>query len=249
MLKQKINDSGFSAVEFIMILVIIVLIGTVGYLVYKNHNKTTTPTTTTSTASTTPAKTTTPTTVDPYAGWKTATLQYEKITYKYPPNWTVTDKSAAEPKSQNGCTYPGHDLVTLNSPTGTEVAFNAGQDCFGYGGDTSFGSVPVNALGQSLFLAFVSPNGPYTPTSPTSACLAQTANPNTEFDFKSKNIFLNGTGSGSDPINSFCYIPFNLNNQTIDSNGKSSAPTFTVAQIENSADYSTAKLIFESMHY
>jgi hypothetical protein len=245
--KIKNNETGFSIVEIVLVIVIVALIAAVGVLVYKNHHKKPTATTTNISASkpstsTTTTTTPTPAPTDPYAGWKTASLQYEQISYKYPNDWTVTDKSGASPKSQNACTYPGHDLVTLNSPSGTQVTFHTGQDCFGYGGDTSFGSVPINALGQNLYLAFEAPNDPETPTSPTSACLAQTANPKTEFDFKSKNIFYNGTGS-SDPVNLFCYIPYNP------SNNQSAVPTFTVSQIENTPDYNTAKLIFESMHY
>jgi hypothetical protein len=41
------NESGFSAIEAVVVLVIVVLIGTVGWLVYKNHHKTTTPVITT----------------------------------------------------------------------------------------------------------------------------------------------------------------------------------------------------------
>ncbi len=39
MTKKLKNEKGFSAVEFILILVIIILIGAVGYFVYKNHHK------------------------------------------------------------------------------------------------------------------------------------------------------------------------------------------------------------------
>src|SRR5437764_2336320 len=35
------NQSGFSAVEVVLVLVIVALVGVVGLMVYKNHNKTT----------------------------------------------------------------------------------------------------------------------------------------------------------------------------------------------------------------
>lgn len=72
MSKLQKNESGFSAVEVVLVLVIVALIGTVGWLVYKNHHKTTTaaitttsatkPTTSTTTKTTTKTTTTTPST-------------------------------------------------------------------------------------------------------------------------------------------------------------------------------------------
>jgi len=247
MIKISKNEKGFSTVELVLALVILILIVVVGWLVYKNNHKTTSiSSTTASTTKPTTSKINTTTTTQSaslYAGWKTSTLQYERITYQYPSNWTVTDNSAASPKSQNGCTYPGHDLITLNSPSGTEVAFNAGQDCFGYPGDTSFGSVPIDSLGQKLYLAFEASNYDSTLTSPNYACLARSPSPNGQFDFKSRNIY-DDPDSFSAPENSFCYIPYNPSNyQTTD------PPSFTIAQIEATPDYNTAKLIFESMHY
>lgn len=38
--KIQKDELGFSAIEFVMLLIIIILIGTVGYFVYKNHNQT-----------------------------------------------------------------------------------------------------------------------------------------------------------------------------------------------------------------
>jgi len=55
--KLKQNESGFSAVEVILVLVIIVLLGVVGWFVYKNQKKTTTPSTT-NTSTTKPTSTT-----------------------------------------------------------------------------------------------------------------------------------------------------------------------------------------------
>lgn len=57
------NESGFSAVELILVTAIVVLIGVVGWIVYKNYHKTTAATSTTKSAtSTSPSITTTPTT-------------------------------------------------------------------------------------------------------------------------------------------------------------------------------------------
>ena len=242
MSKLTKNEKGFSAIELIMIVVIVVLIGGLGYIVYKNKHQPTKVVTVTKTV-VAPTKSNTATTKDPYSGWNTTTLKYEQISYKYPTNWTITDKSSAMPKSQNSCIYPGHDLITLTSPTGTQMNFNAGQDCFGDGGAQNFGSAPIYSLGSSIYLAFLANTGPYTPTSPSEACLSPITNPSTSFALKSKNIFFNGPGTSSDPVNAFCFIPYNP------SNYQTSVPGFTISQIENSSDYKTAKLIFESMHY
>ena len=246
--KIQKHQSGFTVVETFLVILVVAVMGLGGYYVWQTqHNKkTTVASTSTSNKTTTSTKTTTTTPATPssYAGWKAASMQYEQITYQYPSDWTIKDSSAAEPKSQNGCTYPGHDLITLNSPSGTQVAFNAGQDCFGGAAAQAFGSVPINALGQSIYLVFEADTGPYTPTAPNNACLAPTTSPDTSFAFKSKNIFYNGGGSSDNtPVNSFCYIPYNP------SNYQTTAPSFTIAQIEATPDYSTAKLIFESMHY
>ena len=84
--KLKQNESGFSVVEVVLVLVIVVLLGVVGWFVYKNQKKTTPSTTTTvNTTASTPAKTTTTPVVDPYAGWKS----YSRygVTFKYPSDW------------------------------------------------------------------------------------------------------------------------------------------------------------------
>lgn len=240
------NDAGFSPVEVVMVVIIIALIGTVGWLVYKNHNKTNTNNSNAVSAGSS-SKSVQPKAsqvVDPYASWKTGTLQYEKITYRYPSDWTVKDQSEALPKSQDRCTYPGHDLVTLSSPSGAQVNLNAGQDCFGDDGVKAFGSVHINSLGQNLYLVFEAFDGVETPTAADSACLAPSTDPGGQFALKSKNIFYNGDDTGgSAPLNSFCYIPYNP------SKYPGAAPTFTVDQIKNSADYPQAKLILESLRY
>jgi len=239
----KKNQEGFGTLEFVLVFVIVILIGATGWFVYKHHRKSSTSITTVSTSrETKPTKNSTQT-PSPNVVWKTATLQFEKISYQYPSNWTVTDRSQAVPKLQNGCTYPGHDLVTLNSPSGKQVILNAGEDCFGDDATKAFGSVPINALGQNLYLVFEGSTGLMESTMPNEACLAQSTNPDTSFDFKSRNIFYNGEGSSDTPVNSFCYIPYNPKDY------KDAPPSFSVQQIKDSSDYNTSKQIFESMHY
>jgi Tfp pilus assembly major pilin PilA len=65
--KLRNDETGFSAVEVILVLVIVALIGAVGFLVYKNHTKATTPVAKTSTNSTATKTATKPTTTTPQA--------------------------------------------------------------------------------------------------------------------------------------------------------------------------------------
>jgi hypothetical protein len=239
MKKSGINQSGFGAIGLVLVVVLVGLIAAAGWIAYQRNRPAKSPAAMVSTPTPTPVPSIAG---GPYAGWKTATLKYEKISYNYPTNWIVKDDSIDVPKSQNGCAYPGHDVVTLVSPSGTQVAFNAGQDCFGGGNTKAFGSAPIKALGQDLYLVFEGDAPPAPPsTGPNSACLAPTANPETSFSFTSKNIF--HKGDGGPPVNSFCFFAYNPSNYA------GAPPSLTVAQIENSADYATAKMIFESMHY
>lgn len=233
---KKLNQKGFSHIEVILIIIVLVLVGGAGFYVLKHDNKRqndTSSQTNNTTAEPTKQSTTTPKTTDPYSDWKSATLQYEKIAYKYPSNWTINDQSVASPKSVNGCSYPGHDIVTLTSPSGSTMKFNAGQACFGYSGDKSFGSIPVRALGQDMYIGFLAYNDDSKLVSkPDSACLVLKPDSNDRF-MKSKNIFFNDADS-KPTSNVFCYIP------------KDAA---TVEVIKDSPDFPTAKLIFESMNY
>ncbi len=240
------DQSGFSAVEALLIVLIISVVGFGSYYVWHSHKKapvsntsthTSTQTSKTSSATTTPSPTS-----GPYAGWKTAALTYEKISYLYPSNWTVDDQSVSLPKSKNSCVYPGIDKIYLTSPSKEQVVLQTGIDCIGDGGVTSFGSVPVNSLGQSLYLDFVA-YSQLSPSSPSFSCLAKNTDQQPSSYFDSKNVF----STGSTPANSFCYYPYMF--YTDVGGDITSPPAQTVSSIENSADFNTAKLIFESLKY
>jgi hypothetical protein len=243
MKKSLKNETGFALVETLLIILILAVIGFGGYYVWHTQHANKTPAATTT--SVTQNKTKPAPAISPYAGWATATLQYEKISYKYPAGWTVKDLSYASPKGQ-GCVYPGDDYIILTSPHNEQVVLHTGVDCIGDAGATAFDAEPVSALGQNLYLVLENNAGFGTPapTTPNFACLAQTKSPDTPLDFKSKNITFDGDGS-SQPANSFCYYPYA--ESSIQS--ASDIPSETIDSIKNSADFNTAKLIFESMHY
>jgi hypothetical protein len=247
----KINkdNKGFGGIELFLVIVIILLLGVVGWFVFKNHNNTTATTTTAIT--------------NPYAGWVSAELQYEKISYKYPASWKLKDSSISIPKSSDGCTYPGNDNVSLTSPNDDSVVLATGIDCIGDGGSYILGSVPIKSLGADLFLSFqdsVIGSQTTNPTQPSFACLEPNANTGngTPLAFESKNIFYGGGGESTNtPVNEFCYYPSKYNkneaNSVSDASGSTeidySITSQPISSIENEQDFNTAKLIFESMKY
>jgi hypothetical protein len=182
--------------------------------------------------------------------WKTATLRYEKITYQYPANWKVVDQSQSAPEFDHYCSYPGHDIVTLNAPSGAQITMDAGQICPAPVKASVFGSLPTISFGRHMFMAFEAPIGitPSNPTAATTACLAKTPKPNSTFDFPSKNIYSDAQIVGNkNPYNAFCFEPPASSKDKSASQGV--AVTYTPGQIESSPDFNTAKLIFQSMHY
>jgi Tfp pilus assembly protein PilE len=108
------NQSGFSAVELILIILVVGLLGTVGYLVYKNQKKT--PATTT-TASVTASATKSPTTpaLDPYAGWKTYKNQNLFVGFDYPASWKVSTKEVKMDTTSNYVYVESPDFVAADT--------------------------------------------------------------------------------------------------------------------------------------
>jgi Tfp pilus assembly protein PilE len=133
------NEKGFTAVEGLLIVLILVVITAVGYMVYHyNHD------TKTAAVSTTAAKTSksssTKLTANPYAGWKTYELKYEKISFEYPSNWTPTDTSSSgidkvSFQSNDNFTFniedgasSGGDSIILDSNNPLKVKFDGSND-------------------------------------------------------------------------------------------------------------------------
>ncbi|GAA2048964.1 hypothetical protein GCM10009839_63400 [Catenulispora yoronensis] len=101
-----------------------------------------------------PAKTTPTPPADPYAGWQSATLNYEKATFKYPSTWKLTNTST--PNGTTGNITPGSDQVKLSSPTGLTVTIDTGVSGLGDGpyGNGEVLATPITTLGGNYFLGF-----------------------------------------------------------------------------------------------
>lgn len=228
--KLKKNEQGFSAIEIVLTIVVIALIGVVGWTLYKNHHKTTTllaKTTTTKTVAT----------VNPYAGWKTGMLQYEKLTYKYPSNWTVQNISTG---ATNCTPSPGDDNVNITSPDGTYIGISTGVGECGseQGNGTILSSQKITTLGGNYFLNVVNndqsavPDPPYPVCVNTSASIANAPS--------SKNIKL--TNSTNTPINSICFYDSSSANNTAETQQLPKG-------LLTDQYFSQAKLIIESLTY
>ncbi len=231
---MKKNEKGFGAVEALVIIIILATIGASGYYVY-SRNKTATKSTKTTAITTDSNKTADmPTDSNILPKSKSGSLKYEKISFFYPADWTIVDSSESFPKDGNSCTYPGHDKVTLTSPSGSKMDFNAGQACFGYKGDINYGSIPIKTLGQNLYLSFLGYIDPeISGNIPDAACLVQTADAESRF-FPSKNIFFNDAES-KPTSNMICYTP--------------KEKVTSADSIKQSIDYNAATRIIESMKY
>jgi len=137
--KLRNDEIGFSAVAVVLVIVIAALIAVVGFMVYRNHNDTTP-----STTITTPVN-------DPYAGWKTYTLKYEKASFKYPSSWQLEDNSFADSKTTGG----GVDVINLTGSNGFQMSIvDGGPNDYGFpfGGLTSVSTDPVIFLGQQAYM-------------------------------------------------------------------------------------------------
>jgi Tfp pilus assembly protein PilE len=244
MCKVRKNEAGFSPVEIVMVLVIVALLGAVGFLVYKNQHKTTTASVTTATATKQPATKTPLASTDQYAGWKSYTLKYEKLTFKYPAGWTLKDDSASQ-----GLT-PNADSVSLTASNGFSASINTGWDG---GGDSlnlaTDSPLPVQYLGGSGYLVFSHPRcfGPDSCDANALKGAILMTNPSSEYR-------QNRTG-GFFPQDKYAHGDPSVNNggsTMLISAGYSgtNAKTFaTLDQAKGDPEISNTVLFVKSMHY
>jgi hypothetical protein len=102
----------------------------------------------------TPAKTAPTSPTDPYAGWQSTTLKYEKINLRYLSTWKLTNVST--PNGTTGDITSGSDRAVLTSPTGLTVIVDTGVSGLGDGpyGDSVVIATPITTLGGNYFLGF-----------------------------------------------------------------------------------------------
>jgi hypothetical protein len=234
--KLKSNSNGFSAVELLLVIVTLAVIGVVGYFVARHVDKKTTTPTTSSTSSIT---------TNSYAGWKSATLKYEKLSFEYPANWTLSNVSTAYNSAlPASCQKPGYDQATITSPNGETVFLLSGAGC-GAGssmnGETEITTLPVSAFnGSYKYVGLIDEDSSSDNGTPTFACVSN--NSKTLSEPYSKNV--SSSTSGSNLYDEFCFTPSaaNLTSST-------AMVHKSVSDIKSDANFATAKLIFESLSY
>lgn len=143
---QNKRTSGFGATGIIVVIVAIALVGLVVWRFYDAS--------TTKTASQTASTSGSQTKADPYTGWQSATLKYEKASFKYPSTWKLTNVST--PDGTTGNITPGSDQAKLVSPTGLTVTMDTGVSGIGDGpyGGTVLSVTPITTLGGHYYLGF-----------------------------------------------------------------------------------------------
>ena len=240
--KIQKNQKGFTAIEGLLIILILVVIGAVAYMVYHNNHKTTV-TTITTTSNHKAVNSTKKDTASPYTGWNAYTLPKEKLTFRYPTNWTV----------ENNFTDANNDGIQLTSKTDSsfEILVGAGPDISTSvnGGDCVQQSDSVTFAGQKAYLDFEGfSNTNTTPPScsPTSSTIRQvllsnsSTTDNANDFFLTKNIPQPAASSVSQIVVSIDYHG---------PNGSNTNNNKTMSQIESDTDYKDAELVVNSMSY
>jgi hypothetical protein len=240
MLKIYKNEKGFSAVEIVLVLVIVVLLGAVGWLVYKDHHKSKTVASVTTVSTTKPAASTstkTTTTPSPYAGWKAYTLPVEKLSFKYPSDWTVSN--TAPTSTQDNTTLTSSDGFTLSIEDGVS---NGGDPILE--APTS-SAVPITFVGQSDYLVFTygtGSRGQGTSDGMIAGAVLQTSTneqggPNGEYPWVTDKYAV-GPNDTTGAVNAMYMLI-----------SASFKPQLTLQQAPSNADFKNAELIIGSMTY
>lgn len=99
---MKKNQSGFSIVEVLLVIVAILLLAGAGWYVYSSRKQ---ASNTSSTESSNSTVSDTSEAKDPYAGWKTYTINGQGVSFKYPGDWTLGDPAP------NGISFTSPDFV------------------------------------------------------------------------------------------------------------------------------------------
>ena len=240
------NGKGFGMLGVLLVIIVLVLVSGVGVYVYrvqrtsKSAVNSVPPTNPTQAAkSSTNAVSATVTPVSVYAGWKTATLQYEKIAFKYPASWKLVNTSYAIGSEQDLYAEPGIDTVSLTTPNGEELSLQTGVTGTGAPTLTQLASMPISVFGDNYFLSTFTANGSAANTASILACVS--LNPSEMVAIQSKNIVLGaGAINSQTPKNRFCFMPQPTKGVGVNE---------TAAALQGDKNFVTAKLVLESMKY
>lgn len=220
------NDTGLK-ILFAGLLIIASLIGYNMYHISKQH---TTSEDTAATRHLAAAQ------VSPYQGWETASLQYEKATFKYPASWTYTNRQW-NPSVTPGITDP-YDEALLVSPDGLKVLLQTGGDNFNNPSPLYLilAIQPITTLGGSYSLTFYTLNAA-TPPLTSGACVTATNTPGPLLGYiNSKTMTQKHGDIGAPALDNFCVESSNRSGET-------------VSQFIHDSSFADAKRIIESVTY
>jgi hypothetical protein len=124
------KQAGFSIGIIAVVILLALIIASVGIVVFKKSDRIETATKPSTAASTTPQSAAhmtepSPTPRDPYAGWKTAKLASEELSFKYPSDWTLKGSAdniaVTSPMSDDH--YFEISLITATDPRNIDLNF------------------------------------------------------------------------------------------------------------------------------
>ena len=244
MRRKPLNTKGFAPLALVITVAAVLVIGGAGAYVYHRNHKSKTSAVSDNAASTktstqTSKSSTTDNAANPYAGWDSYTTKYDKLSFKYPSTWKLTDQSSTD----SADVTPGQDSVSVISSDGLEVSIGAGDIEFTPQPPTKvLSSTPISMLGGSYYLTFGSNNDTETTTG-GALITTTTAFPTTSTFPQSKNI----TWSSS-AVNGLSK-PFDLISLDYDDVSQSSPHQYSVSTFQQDPNYQTAIAILESLTY
>lgn len=234
---KKSNTSGFSALEALLILAVISIIGLVGWFVYYSQNKDDIKSNSQS-ESTIPASDKSPEAADPYDGWKAYVTKYDKLSFKYPSNWQLTDSTSTNDTDVT----PGQDWIKLTSDSSLELSIITGSTSYDGGSSKvkTISSSPVMTMGKTNYLQFTSDKDV------TTGGVVTTLNdlPKASSFPLAKNIQLS-QATKSNPAITDMPEPFNL----ISLHYANSNDAYPVKKFQQDQNYKAAIKILESVSY
>lgn len=159
-------------------------------------------------------------------------LQYEKLHFSYPSNWTESGKSTT---SQT--VTPGTDGATIASPDGLAVTIRTGVNGAANSLGNVLGSVPITTLGGQFYFDFYNANTTVTGLA-QGACVVDSPNAGAAYPL-SKNI--SAISGGSAPYNQICITyPESENGEPM---------VGSIASIKSDPAYADALKVIQSISY
>lgn len=225
---MKKEQKGFSLVEVLLTLLVTAVIGFGGYYVWQNqhNNNDAKASSTKATITKTESR---PNNTDPYQDWKSYTLPYEKLSFKYPSDWAISNENAK-----------GRDVVSVKSSDNFTIMIQVGVPA---GGDplTYVGNWPSQFNSSSAFLSFVSGGTRLSPNTNVTGSAILTLKPGDHTSIPAdKNVKgCAGCDGVNGPQDSYLSIMMYYEPHK----------EMSVEAAKSDPGYSSGKLLVESMHY